>query len=220
MYMSIPGKEMAGAYRRMELSVWRLKGPAGTWDRQLREHLARDPVFALLGGLTYGEWQPIHAFCEQPRLPCLFPLTDLPVISEADWYPQYLSKGYHQEGQAAARYLQAQDPVPARVLQIVQAGPEGLALARGFRETWQEAGSGAVKELQLKPGEVLSADSLQGILAQEQPAVLLLWTGSESFAALEGLAGRPGRRGRSSCPGGCWGRRCSSSLKRPGPSPG
>ncbi len=196
MYMSIPGKEMAGAYRRMELSVWRLKGPAGTWDRQLREHLARDPVFALLGGLTYGEWQPIHAFCEQHRLPCLFPLTDLPVISEADWYTQYFSKGYHQEGQAAARYLQAQDPVPARVLQIVQAGPEGRALAAGFRETWQEAGPGVVKELQLKPGEVLSADSLQGILAQEQPTVLLLWTGGEAFAALEGLAGLPGRPGQ------------------------
>jgi len=196
MYMSIPGKEMAGAYRRLELSVWRLKGPADTWDRQLRDHLEKDPVFALLGGLACGEWQPIHAFCEQHRLPCLFPLTDLPVISDADWYTQYFSKGYYQEGQAAARYLQAQDPIPTRVLQLVQAGPEGRALAAGFREPWQEAGAGTVKEVRLKPGETLTAASLQALLAQERPTTVLLWAGSDAFAALEGLVGQPGRPGQ------------------------
>jgi hypothetical protein len=191
--MSIGGKEMAGAYRTLSLAVWRLKGAPDTWGRQLEAHLAKDPVFALLGGITYGEWKPIHTFCETHQLPCLFPITDLPVISSTDWYTQYFSKGYYQEGQAAARYLHSQDtPVPAnRIVQIVQEGPEARELAKGFRETWQELGQGVVKEIQLPQGTTLMDDALAHILREEKPTTVLLWTGAGAYDAVSGLAGRP-----------------------------
>ena len=177
--------------------VWQLKGAPETWPRQLEAYLAKEPVFALLGGITYGEWKPVHTFCENHQLPCLFPITDLPVIAEGDWYTQYFSKGYYQEGQAAARYLHSlKDPAPAaRILQIVQAGPEGRDLAAGFREAWQEQGRGAVNEIRLKPGEELSATALQTLLQQEQPSTILLWTRAGALAALAGLAGQPDRPG-------------------------
>ena len=197
MYLGVGGNEMSGSYRRLALSIWRLKGAPETWDRQLEAYLGKEPVFALLGGISYGDWRPIHAFCERQKLPCLFPITDLPVVSDTDWYTQYFSKGYYQEGQAAARYLRGLDDSSAtrRVLQITQDGPEGRDLSAGFRETMQELGQapgpkqeqGTVKEIRLGKGEV-SAASLRALIEQEKPTVVLLWTGAESFDAVEGLA--------------------------------
>jgi hypothetical protein len=194
MYLSMGGQEMSGAYRKLALSVWRLKGAPETWGRQLEAHLTQEPVFALLGGLSTRDWKPIHTFCESHQLPCLFPITDLPVISDSDWYTQYFSKGYYQEGQAAARYLHGlEDPAPAaRILQIIQDGPEGRALALGFRETWQELGQGAIQEIHLKQGEMVSLASLRKLLQQEQPTTVLLWSGAGAFEALAGLAEGPG----------------------------
>jgi hypothetical protein len=195
MYLSIGGKEMSGAYRKLSLSVWKVKGSPDTWGRQLEAYLAKEPVFALLGGISYRDWRPIHAFCENQKLPCLFPITDLPVISETDWYTQYFSKGYYQEGQAAARYLRSlDDPLPAnRVLQIVQDDPEGRDLSAGFRETWQELGQGGVKEIHLVKGETIPAAALRALLQQERPTAVLLWTGAESLEGLDQLADQTDR---------------------------
>jgi hypothetical protein len=197
MYLGVGGNEMSGSYRKLALSVWRLKGAPETWERQLTEYLDKDPVFALLGGISYGDWKPIHAFCESRKLPCLFPITDFPVVSATDWYTQYFSKGYYQEGQAAARYLRSLDDLPAasRVLQIIQDGPEARDLSAGFRETWQELGQGAPKELRLEKGEAVSLDTLRAILQREQPTTVLLWTGAGCFDALEGLADLADRPG-------------------------
>ena len=119
------------------------------------------------------------------------------MVSETDWYTQYFSKGYYQEGQAAARYLRSlDDPPPAnRLLQIIQDSPEGRELSTGFRETWQELGQGAVKELRLGKGETVRLDALRAILQREKPAAVLLWTGAGSFQALEGLADQADRPG-------------------------
>jgi hypothetical protein len=189
MYGSVGGKEMSGSYRSMSLSVWRLKGPSDTWRRQLEAYLAKEPVFALLGGITYGEWKPIHDFCESHGLPCLFPITDLPVISDKAWYTQYFSKGYYQEGQAVARFLNASDDsAPGRrILQVVQDGPEGRDLALGFRETWSDLGQGVIKEVRLKKGEAITAASMRALLQQEKPTTLLLWTASGSLEAIDSL---------------------------------
>ena len=181
---------MSGAYRKLALSVWRLTGPPETWTLQLEAFLAKEPAFALLGGLAPGEWKPIHDFCERAQLPCLFPITDLPVVSDTDWYTQYFSKGYYQEGQAAARYLHGlEDPTPARkVLQVVQDSPEGKALAQGFRDTWAELGQAAVSETLLPKDKPLAPQTLNELLAREKPSTVLLWTGASAFPALAELA--------------------------------
>ncbi|BDU70474.1 cytochrome c [Geothrix oryzae] len=196
MYLGVGGNEMSGSYRKLALSVWRLKGAPDTWTRQLEAYLAKEPVFALLGGISYGDWKPIHTFCESRQLPCLFPLTDLPVVSDTDWYTLYFSKGYYQEGQAAARYLHgAAESTPSRIVQVIQDGPEGRDLSAGFRETWQELGQGAPKEIRLAKGETLSPAALRSLVQQEKPTVILLWTGPGAFEAIKSLAGQPDRPG-------------------------
>lgn len=183
------------AYRRLKLSRWELKGPPETWRQQLEEYYHREPVFALLGGITSGEWRPVHEFSEGHRLPCLFPITDLPVISERDWYTLYFSKGYHQEGEAAARFLSAEaDQVPdRRVLQVFQDTREGRAFAAGFQEMWRKLGHHPPANKALQAGEVLTSQSLAQVLAKERPAVALLWLGPEVVQPLAGLSALPHR---------------------------
>jgi hypothetical protein len=176
--------------RTLTLSRWVLKGPPETWGSQLEEYNRKEPPFVLLGGITGGEWEPIHRFCEENRIPCLFPNTDFPVISDSDWYTLYLSKGYFQEGEGAARYLNGKGELlqGKAIVQIVRASREGRGLADGFTRTWSALGHGAPVTITLKAGEELTRDTLLPLLAGEEPAVILLWDGPGALPALTVLA--------------------------------
>ena len=78
-------------YRKWNLHIWNLTGDPSSWKSQLEKKYAEQPIFAIIGG--YGNWQPIHEFCEQNRVPSLFPITDTPGISKSDFYTLYFSKG-------------------------------------------------------------------------------------------------------------------------------
>lgn len=175
--------------RTLSLSRWVLKGPPETWRNQLEEYNRKEPVFALLGGITNGEWRPIHQFCEENHIPSFFPITDFPVISQTDWYTLYLSKGYYQEGEGAARFINGKDELKGKpIVQFVRDTREGRELSRGFQETWSDFGQKAPVTVILKAGETLTAEFLQQKLAQEKPAAIILWDGSESLKTLEILA--------------------------------
>jgi hypothetical protein len=166
------------AAKRFVLDQWRLKGAPETWHSQLESYYQHHPVFALLGGISSGEWQPVHQFCEENHLPSLFPITDFPVRSTKDWYTQYFSKGIYQEGEAAARYLnhQGKSGADRLIVQIVRQTPRGEALAKGFEETWASLGhKKASPIITLKVGESLGGTALRKMLEKEKPTVLLLW---------------------------------------------
>lgn len=179
----LPSKELA--YRTIELEKWSLKGPPGTWRSQLEEYNRTKPAFALLGGITGGDWKPVHEFCEENRIPCLFPATDYPVVSEHDWYTLYLSKGLQQEGEAAARYLHTLDgpSKPTAILQVVRKSREGEALATGFGRAWTVLGRPAPRTVTLAHGESL-AKALAS-LPTEKGVTLVLWDGPESLNELD-----------------------------------
>jgi len=165
------------AAKRFTLAQWRLHGPAASWPAQLADYYRREPVFALLGGIVAGEWQPIHQFCEQKQLPCLFPSTDFPVRSAKDWYTLYFSKGIYQEGEAAARYLNQQSGPGAdnEIVQVVRDSTRGKALAAGFNETWVGLGHVAPLTISFSGSEPWNNAARRQILAQKKPTVLLLW---------------------------------------------
>ena len=181
---------MDAAYRRkLSISRWELKGAPATWRGQLEEYYRKEPVFALLGGISNGDWRPIHDFSEEHHIPCLLPLTDFPVVSETDWYTVYFSKGLYQEGEAAARFLgKTAELAPEKpVVQFYRDTPEGRALAAGFEKTWDDLGRRPPVTRVLREGETIS-EALDRISEQEKPAVLLLWAGAEAGAALNALA--------------------------------
>ena len=183
----LPSGEVA--HKRLSLAQWLVKGPPETWRSQLQEYYRKEPVFALLGGITKGEWGPIHKFSEDNRIPCILPITDFPVISETDWYTLYFSKGLYQEGERAARYLQTVGG-PRKggsIVQFVRESREGRALWRGFQETWRELGNRAPVTVKLKAGEKLTAKILAQALERERPVALIIWDGPDALPAIEGL---------------------------------
>jgi hypothetical protein len=170
--------------------VWELKGPPETWRGQLEEYYRKEPVFALLGGITTKEWRPIHEFSEANAIPCLFPITDLPVVSATDWYTLYFSKGFYQEGETAAHHLaRTEDPAPAgTVVQFYPDTPEGKAFAAGFRDAWSESGRLPLVEKALPAGTLVTREDLERATGKDRRAVLVLWTGAEALPALEAAA--------------------------------
>ncbi len=178
------------ATRTMTLSTWVLKGPPETWRAQLEEYYRTEPIFALLGGITYGDWSVIHKFSEDKQIPCILPQTDFPVISPTDWYTLYPSKGYFQEGEAAAHYLNNKDDIKSdkMIVQIVRESREGRALAAGFDQTWENTGHHAVVTIKLKPGEKITRQFIKQLPVTGKPVVFLLWDSSESLLALDILS--------------------------------
>lgn len=183
-------EEMNLAYRKLSLARWELRGRPETWRDQLEELNRKEPVFAFIGGMTTGEWQPIHDFCEAHRIPCLFPLTDFPVISPTDWYTMYFSKGLYQEGEATARFLgRAEDFSPeSGVIQIVGNSLEGRTLSAGFTETWRELGKKPPVTVMLPDNEPLGQDFLLQVVARHKPGAMLLWAGPEILPALKSMS--------------------------------
>lgn len=183
----LDSKELAT--RSLSLSRWVLKGPPETWRGQLDEYYRKEPVFALLGGISNGEWQAIHQFSEDNRIPCLLPQTNFPVISDSNWYTVYPSRGYYQEGESAARYLAGRGNAldGKRILQIVRDSLPGRTLAAGFEETLHEGGFRDIVTVRLETGETISGAVLAQKLATEKPAAVVIWDGPESVRLLKEL---------------------------------
>jgi hypothetical protein len=184
-----PTVDMKNAFRRATLSVWELKGSPESWPGQMVEYYAKEPVFAVLGGISNNDWKPIHDFCELQQLPCLFPITDFPVISETSWYTFYFSKGYYQEGEGAARFLNRMEGLSTdtRIVQLVQDSPAGLALASGFRETWRTLNLLPVTTFTLNKRQLLDPAVLAKTLKEQYPGVLLLWADADLVPKLQAI---------------------------------
>ncbi len=120
--------------RMWRLHVWQLTGPPESWEEQLRKRLRAEPVFAVISGLGGKTWAPVHHFCEQESLPCLFPNVELPVVAENDFYPVYFSKGVLLEADLIAHRLKEMPAGSAqrRVVQVYRADDIGSEAARAL----------------------------------------------------------------------------------------
>lgn len=174
-------KTMYMVNRRWQLHVWQLQGPPGSWEEQLRQDLAREPVFAVVSGLGAGTWAPVHAFCERARLPCLFPNVEVPVVAESDFYSLYFSKGVLLEAELIAEEINKRavhHPVTA-LRQVYRAGDSGAAAARQLAA--RLAGSGIALRSIALPAHGVLADAT-GALAPGE--ALVLWLRPADIAAL------------------------------------
>jgi hypothetical protein len=188
-------EDMNRGYRKLTLAVWELKGPPQSWRKQLEQYYQKDPVFALVGGITTGDWGPIHKFCEENRIPCLFPITDFPVISETDWYTLYFSKGLYQEGEAAAKYLHGMVDISkdVSVVQLFRNNRAGLALSEAFRQTWQGLSRRPPVNVMLESKEVANEDFWKQLLGRHKHSVIVSWLGPKDLSAIGGIAELPNR---------------------------
>jgi hypothetical protein len=112
------------------------------------------------------------------------------VISDSDWYTLYFSKGFYQEGEAAARFLRRVEEIPrdAAVVQVYRGEPRGRALAAGFAETRDRMRMPAARDVELAATAKTDRSFWKGLLAENRDAVLVVWLGAEDLISIGELA--------------------------------
>ncbi|MBI4916936.1 MAG: cytochrome C [Acidobacteria bacterium] len=177
-------KREYGAYRTWKLHVWELHGAPATWGSQLDDHYRRQPVFAVLGGIAPGSWQPIHDACERLQVPCLFPITDEPVDAEDEFYTVYFTRGLPLEAAALARHLER--TAKGRQRRVLQAYREGhdLGASPALRKALEGNTALALHDHAFPTSGPITAADWTSLLQRERPDVLVAWLRS---ADLEGL---------------------------------
>jgi ABC-type branched-subunit amino acid transport system substrate-binding protein/mono/diheme cytochrome c family protein len=175
------------AYRKWNLHVWELNGPADTWPAQLEAHYARQPVFAVVGGIGRGPWRPMHEFCERQQVPCLLPDTELPVVSETDYYSLYFSKGMTLEAQVLAKHLSA-EATATPVMQVYRNTERGMAVASVFRQALRDHGSADLHDRVVDSSAPLTRAFWQTLLQGRPNAVVALWLDDRDLPELDVLA--------------------------------
>jgi mono/diheme cytochrome c family protein len=176
------------AYRRWNLHVWELSGAPDTWPTQIEALYARRPVFAVIGGVGDGSWQPIHAFCARRQVPCLLPNTALPVVAasdpQADYYSLYFSKGLTLEAQIVARHLR---DAAAPVMQVYRRDHRGETAASALRRALPA--DHPPRDRPLATGETITAAFWRALARENPGAHWVLWLDAGDLPALDTLAG-------------------------------
>ncbi|MCF6178954.1 MAG: ABC transporter substrate-binding protein [Geopsychrobacter sp.] len=183
--------------KRFSLERWVLKGPSSTWRAQLEAYYKANPVFALLGGISHGDWAPVHRFCEDKQLPDIFPQVDYPVLDESSWQTIYLSRGIRQEGEAAARYLAGMSELfkDRPVIQVSRNSRRGSALKAGFNASWAQKHKTPVLDISLPAGVALNVKQLSKIIKTQNPAAVVVWDDASALPALQKIAQTEGWKG-------------------------
>lgn len=170
--------------RNWVLDVWELKGAPQTWAAQLDELYRRQPVFALVSGLSGSTWEPVQKFCEREQIPCWFPSVDLPSSTPSAFYAVYFSQGVELEAAVLARHLLGKGKKrPHRLLQVYRDGAVGRGAAHALSRAL--AGSGiAVEDRALSDAD---PDALRKAAAGLHAGdAAMFWLRPADLAALDG----------------------------------
>jgi len=176
-------KMMFKVNRRWQLHVWDLTGPASTWRAQLARRMADEPVLAIVSGLGASDWAPVHQFCEDEAVPCLFPNVEVPVDAGPGFYSLYFSKGVLLEADLiAGRIADGGAPAPKSVHQVYRAGDSGAAAASELASTLKAHGIAAHSHV-IAAGADSSA-VLAALAQAGDPDALVLWLRPADIAQL------------------------------------
>ena len=171
------GDRMARAYRTWVLHVWELQGAPETWGRQLAAHYRRQPVFAVLGGTAGGSWAPVHGFCEQERIPCLFPDVDHP--GGEGHYSLYFSKGVALEAEVLAAHLAESRP-SGPIVQVYRDDAIGRLAADALRGALTRRGIDVLDQPAKTPRGGKGA-FWRAVLTGTKPGALVVWDAPETL---------------------------------------
>lgn len=179
-------EQMYRAYRSWVLHPWELTGSPETWRDQLAAYYRQQPVFAVIGGLGGGSWQPVHAFCEAFEVPCVFPDVDYPAFAGTDYYPLYLSRGVTLEAEVLAKYLQetSQPGKATTIMQVYRDNALGRLPAQALRGTLQGRSGTILIDYPLAESSRMPAEWLAKSPGKARLDVLVSWLDSASFEAL------------------------------------
>ncbi len=179
---------MLSAYRKWELHTWELSGDSDSWGKQLAELYAKQPVFALIGGLTGGSWAPMHDFCVNNRVPCLLPNASYLSASDDDFYNVYFYRGTLIEAHSLAAYIKDGSGGGKPLLQVYHAGAEDAISAAALREAMN--GGAQVTDIAVPEDRRIDSEFWQALSKEHSGADLVLWLPAADLQdAAKALAG-------------------------------
>jgi hypothetical protein len=185
--MRMPIDLLPRTLRNWELSVWDLQGAPETWGAQLAEHYLREPVFAVVSGLSNTTWVPVHTFCEQEKLPCLFPSIALPPAATA-FYPLYYSRGVQLEADVLASHLRHQEKkAPRRLLQVYRDDEVGRRAAQALADALHATDIVVENRILSGRGSADFKAALHGLSSQD---ALMLWLQPADLSAVNKAASK------------------------------
>ncbi|HEX4584576.1 MAG TPA: ABC transporter substrate-binding protein [Burkholderiaceae bacterium] len=176
---------------RWQLHVWSLTGTAQNRRTQLQSYYAQQHVFALVGGLSTDTWLPIHQFCQQQKVPCLFPNTSVPVSDRPAFYAMYFDKGSVLKAQILARYFadHAQEFSSGHIVQVLPGNWSGYEPAAALRQAMGRVKAHRVVDQVVQPGAGLPTGFWRQVLDQDNVSALILWGEGSDLTGLAELAG-------------------------------
>jgi mono/diheme cytochrome c family protein len=165
-------RSMNMVHRQWTLHVWELQGAESTWEEQLEQRFAKEPVFATVSGLGGKNWGPIHAFCEKKALPCLFPNVEVPPAeADHDFYSLYLNRGVLLESALIATRIRSMERPVKTVRQVYRDGDGGVVGADALAAALKKDGVTLINQ-------VIASDAPAGKLVdaiQGPSDILVLW---------------------------------------------
>jgi len=167
-------------YREWSHEVWRVSGPPESWRAQIEKLYRKQPVFALIGGLASGSWQPVHDFCKAQQMPCLLPDIDLPPDDVSDFYSFYFSRGLLLEADIIASVLKSKN-LSTNVLSIVDGGNvRANAAATALEQALTKIGA-QVRTLDIRTNPDITLTKVAG----NNTSAIVLWLNAEGLQRLE-----------------------------------
>ena len=179
--MRMPIDLIPRTLRNWELVVWELQGAPDTWGAQLAENYRKQPVFAVISGLSNTTWAPVHTFCQLEKLPCMLPSVALPP-AETGYYSIYYSRGVALEADVLAKHLHNQEKnAPHRLFQVYRDNEVGQGAAQALTKALHD--SGIQIENRVLSGNEPSAlkAALKGVSNKD---ALMLWLNPADLSAL------------------------------------
>ncbi len=174
------------AYRKWNHHLWTLRGPRDSWGEQLKAYYQQQPVFAMVSGMVSGSWLPVHQFCEDKQLPSLFPITDLPVINEADFYTVYFNKGKTLEASVLAKYFNEKGffNTSSATVQVYRDTEQGRTTAQAFRTASKHFVEAKLSDLKIEGSEPLVAEFWKQFASDHGNKSWVLWLTEKDLAGL------------------------------------
>jgi Periplasmic binding protein len=183
----------AGALRPWHHHVWQLGADPAQWPQELAQHQRRQPVFAVVSGISGGAWSPIHQFCEREKMPCVLPNTAAVDDRQASHWSFYFSRGASLEAAALAERIA--DEMPAggwrRIVQRTDGSEAAQLAADALQRHLRELGIHADIDQQIHDPH---NDALLGASLTGRDA-LVLWLNPTALRQFTATAAAP-RAGR------------------------
>lgn len=168
--------------RKWALDIWELSGPSATWAEQLAQRQKQQPVFAIVSGLSSGEWQPVQDFCEANRVGCWFPSVDMvPADAAQSQFSLYFSAGVSTEAQVMASKLNAGS---GRIVQLLAPDAVARSAAAALRLALTEGKRPALQDVDMAAGPAAVQAAVAGLGVQD---TLVLWVRPTAFPGLAKL---------------------------------